>query len=242
MDTSSWLWVGTIGMALGSLVLAYLGFNLRKEDRHHAALAVGITLVAATAYYAMVHNFGDLMVSGTTVQSARYIDWLVTTPMLLLSLGLVGLPSKVKNRGWTMATLVFLDVYMIVTGFLATLVDSSTKWVWFSLSTLALLLIAYILYVVIMKEVKASANPKLGKLYVMLASYLSVLWLFYPLVWYLGGNGQNKLDFKSENMLYAVLDLLAKVGFGILLVWGVRNLAKSSNPKAGESTVESLEK
>jgi len=30
MDTSSWLWVGTIGMGLGSLLLALLATTLRK--------------------------------------------------------------------------------------------------------------------------------------------------------------------------------------------------------------------
>ena len=71
MDTSSWLWIGTIGMGLGSLLLALLATTLRKEDRHHATVAVGITVIAATSYYAMVHNFGDLMVAGNSITASK---------------------------------------------------------------------------------------------------------------------------------------------------------------------------
>ena len=242
MDTSSWLWVGTIGMAVGSLLLALLATTLRKEDRHHAVVAFGITSVAATSYYALVHGFGNLDMMGMTVQTARYVDWLVTTPLLLLSLCMVGLPSKVKNRGWTVASLVFLDVYMIVTGFLATLADTDTKWMWYVASSVALVLIAYVLYVNIMKTVKSVGGKELTKLYTTLAVYLSVLWVAYPVVWLLGTTGQGKLSFKTENAVYAVLDLLAKVGFGLLLVWSLKGLSDKAKAKADETTVDALAK
>lgn len=242
MDTSSWLWIGTIGMGLGSLLLALLATTLRKEDRHHATVAVGITVIAATSYYALVHNFGDLMVAGNTVQSARYVDWVLTTPLLLLSLCLVALPSKVKNRVWTIASLVFLDVYMIVTGYFATLADANTKWIWYVLSSVALVIIAYMLYVSIMKTVKSVGGAKLSKLYTTLAVYLSVLWLAYPVIWLLGTSGQGKVSFQTENAVYAVLDLLAKVGFGLLLVWNIKKLSDSANAKTDETTVDALAK
>jgi bacteriorhodopsin len=242
MDTSSWLWVGTIGMAVGSLLLALLATTLRKEDRHHATVAVGITAVAASSYYAMVHGFGNLDMMGMTLQSARYIDWLITTPLLLLSLCLVGLPSKVKGRAWTIATLVFLDVYMIVTGFLGALADANTKWMWYVASSVALLLIAYVLYVTIMKTVRMVGGKDLTKLYTTLAVYLSVLWVAYPVVWLLGTTGQNKISFNTENAVYAVLDLLAKVGFGLLLVWNVKKLSDKAHAKTDETTVDTLAK
>lgn len=240
MDTSSWLWVGTIGMGLGSLLLALLATTLRKEDQHHALVAVAITAIAASSYYALVHNFGNLMVAGNTVQSARYIDWVLTTPLLLLSLCLVALPTKVKNRGWTMATLVFLDVYMIVTGFFAALADTNTKWVWYTLSSVALVIIVYMLYVSMMKTAKSVGGSKLASLYTTLTVYLSVIWVAYPVVWLLGSTGQGKISFKTENMVYAILDLLAKVGFGLLLVWNLKKLSEGTKAKTDESTVDAL--
>lgn len=241
METvNSWVSLGTVGMALGSVVLLLLGTMLRKEDRHHAVLAVGITGIAATAYYAMVQGIGDLDVSGTTVQSARYVDWLITTPMLLISLGLVALPSRVKDRMWTLSTLVFLDIYMIVTGFLANVADADTKWVWYTLSSVAFVGVLYMLFGKLLSTVKAVGGKKLTRLYTTLSLYLSVLWLAYPVVWLVGTTGQANISFLTENSYYTVLDLLAKVGFGFLLVWNVKKLSDHAKAKEGEGTIDAL--
>lgn len=243
METvNSWVWLGTVGMALGTFILLLLGSTLRKEDRTHVGLAVGITAIASTAYFAMTSGFGDIDVAGTTVQSARYIDWLITTPLLLLSLGLLALPSGMKDRAWTLVTLLGLDVYMIVTGFMATLADPDTKWVWYSLSCVAFVLILYMLFGKLMSAVKDSGSVKLSKLYSVLAVYLSVLWVVYPVLWLLGSTGQASLDFVTENSYYTILDLLAKVGFGLLVVWNLKKLSETVKAKEGESTIDALSK
>lgn len=238
---NSWLWLGTIGMAIGSLIIALMGTTLRKEDRHHASLAVIITAIAATAYYAMANGFGNISIGGVTIQSARYIDWVITTPLLLLSLTLIGLPAKTKGRGWTLMSLVVADVYMIVTGFLATLAGPDQKWMWYTLSSLALVVIAYFLYGSIMGSAK-KAGKEVSKLYYILAMYLSVLWLAYPVLWLLGTTGRGKIDFLTENAIYSILDLSAKVVFGILVVYGIAKISRSAKPKDGETTLEAASK
>lgn len=53
----------------------------------------------------------------------RYIDWVITTPALLLELCLAsGLPLS------DIVTLVFFDLVMIITGLVGGLVQSSYKW------------------------------------------------------------------------------------------------------------------
>lgn len=243
MDTvSSWLLFGTFGMALGSIALVLLGLFLRKEDRHHANLAAGITIVAASAYFAMTRGLGDLSVADTTVQSARYIDWLVTTPMLLVSLGLIALPSNVKNRISILSTLVFLDVYMVVTGFVATLADNSARWMWYAASTAAFLGILFLLFGKVSVTAKKVGGKKVYKVYTGLSIYLSLLWLAYPLVWLFGVSGVGGLSFVDENAYYTILDLLAKVGFGLLLVWNVKKLSVHVKASDGEGTIDALAK
>lgn len=237
---TSWVWLGTIGMALGTFVLVIIGSTLRKEDRRHVGLAVSITAVAATAYFALTSGFGDLDTTNGTVQLARYVDWLVTTPLLLVSLGLIAMPSRSADRFWTLATLVALDVYMVVTGFLATLVDGQNKLVWYALSCVAFVLIIFMLFGKLMNVVKKDGSKKLSKLYTYLAVYLSALWLAYPVVWILGTTGQGTLTFEEENSFYTVLDLLAKVGFGLLVLWSLKKLSENSKAKHGESTVDAL--
>jgi len=242
-SVNDWLALGTVGMTAGSVILALIGVTMRKEDRHHVYLAMAITLIAATAYYAMLNNVGDIMVGGVTVQLARYIDWVVTTPLLLISLISIALPSgKSKNKMSLIWAVVGLDVYMIITGVIASLVNNDTRWYWYAFSCVALLGVVYMLYGTIMNESKKVAGKKISQLYTYVALYLSVLWVAYPVVWYLSGVGVNKISFASENYAYAVLDLLAKVGFGIVVLVSVSRLAASAKPKAGESTVEAASK
>jgi bacteriorhodopsin len=242
-SANDWLALGVVGMTAGSVILALIGVTMRKEDRHHVYLAMAITLIAATAYFAMLHNLGDIVVGGVTVQLARYADWVITTPLLLISLVSVALPSgKSRAKMSLLWSLVGLDVYMILTGLFATLVDSNSRWYWYAFSCVALLGVVYMLYGTVMKESKKVAGKKISQLYMYLALYLSVLWVAYPVVWYYTGVGANKMSFAAENYAYAVLDLLAKVGFGILVLVSVSRLAASAKPKAGESSVEAASK
>lgn len=84
--TETWLWIGCAGMALGAIAIFALGSRLRAEDRHHAMVAFFITLVAACAYLALATGLATITVGGHSARIPRYADWLVTTPLLLLSL------------------------------------------------------------------------------------------------------------------------------------------------------------
>ena len=69
----------------------------------------------------------------------RYIDWLITTPLLLLDLALLALARPGRNVG-LIAGLIGLDVVMILTGLAAGSSTSdfgTTVWFIFSLAALA---------------------------------------------------------------------------------------------------------
>ena len=70
----------------------------------------------------------------------RYIDWVVTTPCLLLELVLAtGLPLS------DIIALIFFDLVMIITGLVGGLVVSSYKWGYFAFGCAALVYIWFIL-------------------------------------------------------------------------------------------------
>ncbi|MEI7632625.1 MAG: bacteriorhodopsin [bacterium] len=242
MNTSmDWLNIGLWGMIIGTVAIVLFSSTLRKEDRHHAYLAGWITLIASTSYYALTVGFGDFTINGQVVQVARYADWIITTPLLLASLILVALPkNKSKERTSILTGIIGLDVFMIATGLFATL--TTNKWPWYIFSCVALVLIAYMLYVVVLDESKKVAGKKIVKIYTSLAMFLSVLWLAYPAVWYLAGSGVGTLTTQTENAIYTVLDVTAKAGFGLLLLASIKSLAVSVKPKDGVSTVEAASK
>lgn len=244
MDSvNTWLWLGLAGMGIGSVILALLTQTMRTEDKHHGYLAVSITLIATVAYFALATNLGDIVRGDVTVQSARYFDWVLTTPLLLISLLLVALPNnKAKTRYPIIGLAVILDVFMIATGYIAEIVTDGSRWAWFAFSCAAFLGVLYLLFVTAINVSKKVYGKRVAKLYTNLAAFLAVLWFGYPIIWLLGANGYGSVDLRTQNALYAVFDVTAKVGFGILLLTAIVQAQKNAKPKKGHGTVESLSK
>ena len=88
-------------------------------------------LFAAISYFAMaIHQGAITLSSGREFLFARYIDWSVTTPALLLGLSMTALHGA-HRRAALVAGLLVSDVVMIVTGlFFGASQDPFAKWVW----------------------------------------------------------------------------------------------------------------
>ena len=100
----TWLWIGTIGMALGAVLIYALG---SKGSHHHRVASVFVCAIAACMYLLMAFGQGDVIVtqnnifftpdgvvdveSASLVYWARYLDWVFTTPLLLIGLLTLGL-------------------------------------------------------------------------------------------------------------------------------------------------------
>jgi len=235
-------------MFLGMLYFIAQGWNVKEARRQKFYIATTmIAVVAFVNYLAMAVGFGviEITIDGETlpIYWARYSDWLITTPLLLYDLAL--LAGADRN---TIATLVGLDVLMIGTGAIATLTTSpvldsavTNRLIWWGISTALLLVLLYYLF--------AAFNKKLTELPESTQSTFSILrlmvlglWLVYPVWWLVGTEGLGVLP-GPEGGLYVetagfmVLDLTAKIGFGIILLRShdVLDAAKSSLSGRAES-------
>ena len=229
---NDWLWVGFFGMLAGTALIYLIGSTLKSSEKYHVYLAMIITSIAAIAYYAMANNQGIFMVNGQEVFVARYIDWVLTTPLLLLSLIFLAIPAakdsgKLRERIGMYSTIIFADIVMVATCLFANLSsDTSTKRFWFILSCIALLVVIWQMYGPIKKNAMALGKSA-GSLYSKLLTYLMILFFIYPIVWLLGASGYNSINIGAEVSIYAVLDLCAKAVFGVVLVLmikGVKNV------------------
>jgi len=120
-----WLWAGTVLMSLGTVLFVGMGWGEDDpEKQEFYIVTVFIPAIAAVSYFAMATGYGltEVVVAGEAIDVywARYADWLFTTPLLLLDLAL--LAGADRN---TVATLIGLDIGMIVTGLVAALVTVS---------------------------------------------------------------------------------------------------------------------
>ena len=95
----------------------------------------------------------------------RYIDWIITTPCLLLELVLAtGLPLS------DIIALIFFDIVMIVTGLVGGLVVSSYKWGYFAFGCAALVYIWFILLWPAMRSVTLLGPGKSNEAHLVMSS------------------------------------------------------------------------
>lgn len=228
----TWLWIGTIGMALGFVAIVAIGNN--SDRRHHVTASAFVCLIAACSYFAMaskqgIHTFVDNGGTERTVYFARYLDWVFTTPLLLLGLMTVALPRLIssvggRDRNALIAGVIGADIIMIATGLFASLSrDTHTRWVWYIISCAAFLVVLYYVAGPI-RAAAAERSTEHAALYNKLLGILVVLWFVYPIVWALGTEGLGTVGLGAEVAIFAVVDLLAKVAFGIILVVGSAKL------------------
>lgn len=214
------LWVTAVGMALATV--AFVGMGWGETDRHRRAIYVVTSFVVAisfTAYFAMATGFGivEVGVGGERlpIYWARYADWLFTTPLILLDLGLL-----VGADRQTIGTLVGLDVAMILTaaaGALATQGGAVRIGFWL-ISSAFFLALLYVLVGRLSRQAGRRTAP-VAATFATLRNLIVVLWTGYLLVWVLGVQSTvGLIPLPVEVALYAALDLGAKVAFGLILL------------------------
>ncbi|KAK1926706.1 hypothetical protein DB88DRAFT_178032 [Papiliotrema laurentii] len=218
---SDWLWAVFAVMLFTDLCVMAWHFMVPRGQRVFHQLAIIILTTAAIAYFSMASNLGYTGVAtefgsegfpagvNRQIWYARYIDWTITTPALLLMLVLAsGLPLS------DIITLIFFDLVMIITGLIGALVESSYKWGFYAFGCAALFYIWWLL--------GGPARQSAGVLgagyrraFTSSAALLSFLWLLYPIAWGLA-DGANVISPDSEMIFYGILDLLAKPVYTIL--------------------------
>merc|ERR1711934_223713 len=83
---------------------------------------MGVTFIASLAYLAMAthHGFYTRCFDGPEFYYARYLDWVITTPMMLHALAYIG---NMSDNIWHY--LFFNDILMIISG----LIGSPVVWI-----------------------------------------------------------------------------------------------------------------
>lgn len=230
-------WYFAVCAVMGVATLAFMGMSFSRPQSHRFFhyITAGITSVACVAYFAMGSNLGQVPIpvefvrpdhgsvaaAGTReIFYARYIDWAVTTPLLLLDLMLTaGVPMP------TILIAIFADELMIITGLIGALTRTTYKWGFWSFGMAAFLYVVYALVVDGRRHANAlGGEPK--KTFLMCGVWLVSLWFLYPIAWGLSEGG-NVIHPDSEAIFYGILDIMAKPVFGALLLFGHRNINPS---------------
>ena len=188
-----------------------------------------VCLIAFYHYVRMFESFNDAyvlsngMVEATGAQfndAYRYVDWLLTVPLLLLELVLVMRLSKDEtySRGTKLA---FAAALMVVLGYPGEVsADAGTRWVWW--------IAAMIPFLYIVRDLVSGLGasipkqPKAVQGLVGGARTLTILsWCFYPVVFILpmlgvGGMVAGEIN-AAVQVGYRIADVVAKAVFGVMI-------------------------
>jgi bacteriorhodopsin len=185
-----------------------------------------ITAISTFAYYAMLSGQGWLITPNCRqLFYVRYADWFVTTPLILLDLGLI-----VGADTGLLAAVMGADMLMIFGGFMASISSGHIKWLWFVLS---LMVFAPLVFVMIRgyRSLVERAHPAVVEMYSKVSWLSAITWSLYPLV-FIFSEGTGDWSPNFEIMIYGVLDILSKAVFGFILLLSHEGLDRITNFKS----------
>jgi len=185
-----------------------------------------VVVIAAYHYFRLFESFnGSYEVAGGTAtptgqvfnEAYRYMDWLITVPLLVVELILVmGLVAA--RRRSLLLRLVPASFAMIALGYPGELsAEVGTQWLWWALAMIPFVYILFVLFTEVSKVIK-DQPVEVQPLFRAVRAALVVTWIFYPIAYLfpiLLGNTGTALAL--ENIGYVVADLTAKVGYGLLI-------------------------
>lgn len=174
------------------------------------------------AYHTSVDETGVISVLGPTSTvntSFRYLEWLLTVPLLLMGLVLVLGASLTREETYTRCVqLGGLATLMILFGFPGEITSSPTmRWVFWSLAMIPFFVIIFILYVGLSEAI--GSQPRTTQGLVKLARFITVTsWSLFPFIYLFPMFGFNgSCAFTAKQIGYSCADIIAKPGFGILI-------------------------
>jgi bacteriorhodopsin len=186
-------------------------------------------LVTLIAMYHYVRIFGSWEASFTVVagqvkstgvkfnDAYRYVDWLLTVPLLLIELILVMRlsPAETMAKGTKLGLLAAIMVILGYPGEISG--DAGTRWLWWSLAMIPFLIIVYDLFFGLKKSI--DSQPASARGLISAARWVTVIsWCFYPVVFvfpmigFTGGAATTALQ-----VGYTIADIVAKAMFGVLI-------------------------
>jgi len=186
-----------------------------------------ICFIASLAYLTMALGFGFTVrcFDGRQFFYARYVDWAITTPLMLWEI--------MQHTEATDAQKYFLyamDILMIVSGLIGALVDGSDKWAFFGFSMLCFCPVIWFIC-----SLRESIVDYYKNAYTQVVSITAITWVCYPVVWILA-EGTDMICAQAEAICYTVLDIIAKSVFGYILVKNAISLTGKSNAVAASGS------
>jgi bacteriorhodopsin len=224
----------TAAMGASTIFFFFQFGVIAKEFKNALLVSSMVTLIACYHYFRIFGSFNEcyyvldnvVYASGAPFNDAyRYVDWLLTVPLLLMELILV-MQLDADETAKQCLKLGSLAALMVVLGYPGEVTDNmNTRWLFWALAMLPFIVIVYSLFFGLKESVdKQPANAR--DLVAASVWITSLSWCTYPIVYifpmigFTGASAQTAIQ-----VGYSVADVIAKPILG-LVVWRIA-VAKS---------------
>ncbi|MGU3436161.1 bacteriorhodopsin-like [Actinomycetes bacterium M1A6_2h] len=229
----------------------------RILPRYRQAMIVAATVcgIAAYHYFRIFNSFNSSFVTdsvggrGDYTQSVgegfnegyRYVDWLLTVPLLLVELvAVLALARKLQTS--LLLRLVPAAALMIILGYPGELSgDNSIRNIFGTLSTIPFLYILYILFVEMTKSL-GNQPPQVRSTISRLRILLVATWGVYPIAYLLPVLGfDGSAAWTGKQIGYSIADILAKALYGLIIYRVARIKSFADDPSFAETELSAHE-
>ncbi len=217
----------TIAIMGASTIFFFMrSFQVGANYRTAITITGLVTLIACYHYFRIFSSWeasfsvanGVVKATGEPFNDAyRYVDWLLTVPLLLVELILVMRLPQTETT-WKCIKLGALAALMVILGYPGEVATNpTTRLIWWVLAMIPFVIIVYDLFEGLKDSIKS--QPVSARGLVSAARWLTVVsWCFYPIVFVLpllgltGGAASTAVQIG-----YTVADILAKAVFGLFI-------------------------
>jgi bacteriorhodopsin len=223
---SFWL----ISMAL----IASTVFFFLERDRVSAKWKTSLTVSGLVTLVAAVHYFYMREVWVTTASTPtvyRYIDWLITVPLLMIEFYLI-LSAIAKVPTGIFWRLMIGTLVMLVGGYVGE-AGYVAAWPAFIVGMAGWAFILYEIFMGQASQINASNSPpSVQSAFSTMRLIVTIGWAIYPLGYFFGYlTGKSPAESMSAlNVIYNLADVLNKIAFG-LIIWSVAVSESESSAK-----------
>jgi len=220
-------------LAMGAGSFFFFQEKDKVHPRYRLALlfATLITGIACVMYYMMKQQYIPGKEFPTSI---RYIDWILTTPLMLVEFAIL---LDFKDKAGVIWRLVLWDLVMIIFGFVGETNGFQTggfqlRWITFVVGCGGWLGILVYLYTGIRRQANLQ-DPHTRRSIISLTKFVSIGWMIYPIGYVVRAVRPDLGDLCQ--LCYNIGDVINKVGLGVI-VYAAGVSALQTRKESVEST------
>lgn len=218
-------WIYVIVMLTGALVIAIMSRNSKGVPKINYFISLFIPMWSAILYIPIATLIGTNNINAKTIFYAKYLDCIVTIPLLLILLCLTGMYNMKKNNT-ILFGLAFSSIIMILFIFIGSLQIGINRYICFFIEVLISLIVLWVIWGPI-EDIASTQGYKVYGLYKNMALYFTIFFGSYFISWIMSSSVYDLVSKKFCIYIFIIISVLFKLGFGLVNIIGLRKLEEN---------------